>query len=160
MRAIFDARLGRRPSGIGNYVIQLALHLPGVAAPADSVRVLCRPRHRQRFAQARGRPLMQFRRSRLPRRLPAFDLFHGPNFHTPELDATVARVATIHDVGYLRLPDCHPPGMPERLDALVRASVEHTRMFLCDSEDTARGFAEAYDVGPDRLAVTPLAVDA
>ncbi|MDP9225093.1 MAG: glycosyltransferase family 4 protein, partial [Actinomycetota bacterium] len=89
-----------------------------------------------------------------------FDLIHGPNFHAPEAATTAARVATIHDMGYLLLPECHPPGMPERLDALVRTSVPGTRMFLCNSQNTADAFAAEYRVDPDRLAVTPLAVDA
>jgi len=157
MHALFDARLGRKPSGIGNYVMQLATRLPALAP--DEVRILCRPRHRRQFSRAGGRAVMQLRGSRPPRRLASFDVFHGPNFHTPKLSRSIARVATIHDLGYLLLPECHPPGMPERLDALVRASVDGTRMFVCDSHDTAQAFAEAYQVGSERIAVTPLAVD-
>jgi alpha-1,3-rhamnosyl/mannosyltransferase len=157
MQVLLDARLGPKPSGIGNYVIQLGTHLPPLVP--EGIRVLCRPRHRRLFAQAGGRPVVHIRGSGLPRRLPPFDVFHGPNFHTPAVDPPAVRVATIHDVGYLLLPECHPPGMSERLDALVRASLGGTRMFLCDSQDTADTFAEAYDVESDRLAVTPLAVD-
>lgn len=157
MQVLFDARLGGKPSGIGTYVIELATRLPALAP--DEIRVLCRPRHRRRFSWAGSRPVTQIRGSRPPRRLPPFDVFHGPNFHTPAFDRRIARVATIHDVGYLLLPECHPPGMPERLDALVRGSLDATRMFLCDSQHTARTFAAAYDVEPERLAVTPLAVD-
>ena len=157
MRALLDARLGRKPSGIGTYVAQLATRLPALA-PGE-VRVICRPPYYRQFTLAGANPIVQLGGSRLRRRLPPFDLFHGPNYHTPAFDGSVARVATIHDVGYLLLPECHPPGMPERLDALVRASLSETRMFVCDSEDTARTFADKYRVTWDRIAVTPLAVD-
>src|SRR4051794_32350433 len=134
MQALMDARLGRKPTGIGTYVVGLARLLPGIA-PSE-FRALCRPRHRRMLAAAGARPIAQVRGSRLPRILPSFDLFHGPNFHTPEVPNTAARVATIHDIGFRLLPECHPPGMPERLDALVRASIAGTRMFLCNSRNT------------------------
>lgn len=153
-----DARLGRKPTGIGTYVIELATRLP-VIAP-EEFRALCRPRHRGLLSDAGARPIAQRRGSGLPRRLPRFDLVHGPNFHAPEVSRATVRVATIHDIGYLLLPECHPPGMSERLDAIVRASIDSTRMFLCDSRHTADGFAAEYGVAPERLAVTPLAVDA
>jgi len=158
MQVLLDARLGRKPTGIGTYVIGLATALPGLA-PGE-FRVLCRPRHRRMLAAAGARPITQLRGSRLPRGFPSFDLFHGPNFHTPEVSSTAARVATIHDIGYRLLPECHPAGMPERLDALVRASIAGTRLFLCNSQHTAEAFAAEYGIGPERLAVTPLAVDA
>lgn len=158
MQALMDARLGRKPTGIGTYVIALAKEMPGLA-PGE-FRALCRPRHRRVLAAGGARPIVQVRGSRLPRRLPPFDLVHGPNFHAPEVSGAATRVATIHDIGYRLLPECHPPGMPERLDALVRASLPRTRMFLCNSKDTADAFAAEYGVGPERLAVTPLGVDA
>ncbi|MDQ3675012.1 MAG: hypothetical protein M3365_11635, partial [Gemmatimonadota bacterium] len=143
MQALMDARLGRKPTGIGVYIIALATSLPGVA-PGE-FRAVCRPQHRRLLAGAGARPIVQARGSDLPRRLPRFDLFHGPNFHAPDVVATVTRVATIHDIGYRLLPGCHPPGMSERLDAVVRASIPGTRMFLCNSQDTAEAFGAEYD---------------
>lgn len=153
-----DARLGRKPTGIGTYVMQLSTQVPRLA-PGE-FRAICRPMHRRRLARAGARPIVQVRGRDIPRRLPHYDLLHGPNFHTPELAKGIVRVATIHDIGYRLLPECHPPGMSERLDALVRASIPGTRMFLCDSRDTADAFGAEYGVGPERLAAIPLGVDA
>src|SRR4051794_14798469 len=127
MQALMDARVGRKPTGIGTYIIALATLLPRLAA--GEFRALCRPRHRRLFARAGARPIVHALGSGLPRRLPPVDLFHGPNFHAADVATGVTRVATIHDIGYRLLPECHPPGMPERLDALVRASIPSTRMF-------------------------------
>lgn len=156
MTVLLDARLGRRPTGIGNYVTSLATELGPLAN--GEVRVVCRPRHAARFRGAGLRPIIQIRGEGLPRRLASVQLVHGPNFHAPR-HPTAPGVATVHDLGYVQLPECHPPGMPERLDRLVRAGLPRTRMFLCDSRDTADAFMATYDVGPDRCRVVPLGVD-
>jgi glycosyltransferase involved in cell wall biosynthesis len=64
-------------------------------------------------------------------------------------------VATIHDLGFITLPECHPPGMPERLDDLVRASLQRTDRFICVSADTRDEFVAHYGVDPGRCAVVP-----
>lgn len=158
MHAFLDARLSRKPTGIGNYVLEIGTHVAGLAP--DEFRVICRPRHTRRFARAGARPVVQLRGTQLPRRMPPLDLLHGPNFHAEAAPNGAVRAATIHDIGYLLLPECHPPGMPARLDALVRDAVATTRMFLCNSHDTATAFQAVYGVESERVAVTPLGVDA
>ena len=84
-------------------------------------------------------------------------MVHGPNFHAPP-HPSAAAVATIHDLGYVTLPECHPPGMPERLDALVRASLDRTALFLCDSRATMEDFIDVYGVSEERCRVIHLGV--
>lgn len=157
MRVLLDARMGRKPTGIGNYVTTLSSELGRMAD--GQVRVLCRPRHAWRFRRAGVHPVVQTRGSALPDHLSAIDIVHGPNFHAP-LHPTAGRIATVHDLGYRLLPACHPAGMPERLDALVRASLDDTRMFLCNSVDTQRAFSAEYGVDAARCRAVPLGVDA
>jgi glycosyltransferase involved in cell wall biosynthesis len=152
MNALLDARLGRRPTGIGYYVLHLAeevsrLTAPGEFAALTSWRWL---RHLGR----RGVNTVYARAGAMPARVSQVDLVHGPNYHAPAHPRARA-VTTIHDLGFITLPECHPPGMPERLDGLVRASLRRTDRFICVSADTRDEFVAHYGVDPDRCAVVP-----
>jgi glycosyltransferase involved in cell wall biosynthesis len=104
------------------------------------------------------RPWTTLRRGLDPRELPGADVIHGPNFHALAHPAA-RRVATIHDLGYVELPECHPPGMGERLDRIVREAVPQTAMFVCVSESTRRAFLDRYGVEPERCRTIWLGVD-
>jgi glycosyltransferase involved in cell wall biosynthesis len=155
MLVLFDARIGRKLTGIGNYVVELCRQF-GQDGP-DLVRPMCTLGHVRRFRSLGLRPVV-VRGTRLPSRLPDADVVHGPNFHSPA-HPTARRIATIHDLGYVLLPDCHPPGMPERLDALVRAALPTTSLFLCDSRSTRDAFVDVYGVPESACRVAPLGVD-
>jgi glycosyltransferase involved in cell wall biosynthesis len=160
MLTLLDARLGRNLSGIGQYVVNLAEQFGEISD--GEVRAIVNRGQRDRF-RGYGLPTWTPARSLARRapalRLPPADVVHGPNFHPPE-HPTAAGVATIHDLGYITLPDCHPPGMPERLDAIVRASLDRTAVFLCDSHATMADFIEIYGVAEDRCRVVHLGVGA
>jgi alpha-1,3-rhamnosyl/mannosyltransferase len=153
---LLDARLGRNLSGIGYYVLNLVEQLGRIGG--REVCAISNRRHRVRF---RGlgvdtwSPPRGLARRAVP--LPDADVIHGPNFHAPP-HPTAAAVATIHDLGYVRLPECHPPGMPERLDAIVRGSLDRTAVFLCDSRATMDDFVEVYGVETERCRVIHLGV--
>jgi glycosyltransferase involved in cell wall biosynthesis len=156
VRALLDARLNRKITGIGYYTVELARSL-GELSPDEVVPIVNR-RHRQRFEAMGLQPWTPARGTDDdPAQLPDGDVVHGPNFHAPA-HPTAQRVATIHDLGYLHLPDCHPPGMPERLDALVRGSIPHTALFFCDSASARDDFVSEYGVDPDRCPVVHLGV--
>jgi alpha-1,3-rhamnosyl/mannosyltransferase len=149
--ALLDARLGRKITGIGYYTVEIAAEL-GTIAPAEVVPIVSRS-HRDRFEQMGLHPWVPPGRGELDAQgLPPADVIHGPNFHALP-HPTAQRVATIHDLGYLRLPECHPPGMPERLDAIVRESLPRTAAFLCDSESAREDFVTTYGADPERCTV-------
>ena len=148
---------GRSLSGIGQYVVNLVEHLVPAAGDNDEIEASTNLPHRRRF-EALGvecwSPAGRLRRD-LP--LPSADVIHGPNFHAPGHPPAVS-VATIHDLGYLTLPGCHPPGMPEALDGLVRASLDRTAIFICVSHATKAEFLRVYGVADERCRVVHLGV--
>ena len=152
MLTLLDARIGRNLTGIGLYVVNLVEQF-GQIAEAE-VCAITNPRHRRRF---RNLGLDTWTSTRRASTLPPADVVHGPNFHAPA-HPSAAAVATIHDLGYVTLPECHPPGMPERLDALVRASLDRTALFLCDSRATMNDFVTVYGVAEERCRVIHLGV--
>ena len=155
MQALLDARLGRRISGIGQYTLQLAEQLTRLAP--DEVLCAVTARHRRALATAGRRPIVVAPTMDLAASAPRVDLVHGPNFHAPALPGA-RRVATVHDLGFISLPECHPPGMPERLDATIRHTLDDTSLFLCDSTWTQSQFVDYYAVEPERCCVVPLGV--
>ena len=154
--ALIDARLGRNPSGIGYYLLNLTAQFAELA-PRE-VRPICRARQVRGLRRMGLRPLLRMRTLDV-RDLPAATVIHGPNFHAPE-HPKAAQVATIHDLGFLHLPECHPPGMPERLDALIKKAEPRTALFLCDSEWTRQDFIAHYGVSEDRCRTVHLGVAA
>jgi alpha-1,3-rhamnosyl/mannosyltransferase len=153
---LLDARLGRKPSGIGHYVSNLVEQLGQIAD--GEVRAIAHRRHRARFRRLGVEPWSPpWTLTGGAAQLPPADVVHGPNFHAPPHPAARG-VATIHDLGYVTLPECHPPGMPERLDAIVRASLDRTALFLCDSAATMAEFMAVYGVSEDRCRVVHLGV--
>jgi len=154
MRALLDARLGRRLTGIGQYTLRLAQEL-GALAPDEVIHAVSR-RHRHVLAAVGGPVIVASSEADLARTV-GVDVVHGPNFHAPAIPGA-RRVATVHDIGYLTLPECHPPGLPERLDGVIRRSLEHTALFLCDSAYTRDEFLTHYEVEPERCRVVHLGV--
>ena len=157
MTVLLDARASRRPSGIANYAFALAREF-GRLAPRE-VTPICHRRHARAVRDFGLEPWVTGRAVLDPSRLPDASVVHGPNYGALD-HPTAARVVTIHDVGFLTLPECHPPGMPERLDALIRGSLHRVDAFVCDSRDTHDEFLNRYGVPPERCAVIPLGVDA
>lgn len=155
MLALLDARLGRRLTGIGQYTLELAQALAALA-PEDVIHAV-NARHRRTVATLGGRALVVPRRTDLAKLAPRVDVVHGPNFHAPALPGAQL-VATVHDLGFLTLPSCHPPGMPERLDAIIRAALPRTALYLCDSIHTRNQLSEHYGVGAERCCVVYLGV--
>lgn len=155
MRALLDARIGRRPTGIGQYTLRLAEELAALAP--DEVLQAVSSRHRRMIETAGGRPIVVSPRADLAQAAPPVDVVHGPNFHAPALSGA-RRVATVHDLGFIALPDCHPPDMPERLDGIIRRALDDTALFFCDSADTRDRFMQHYGVGPERCRVVYLGV--
>jgi glycosyltransferase involved in cell wall biosynthesis len=146
MKVLIDARTGRKITGIGYYVKHLVAEFADVA---DDVRPIVKPRHVPRYRRLGLRPWPSVGREVPVHRLPFADVVHGPNFHA-FAHPTARRVATIHDIGYAQLPECHPPGMGERLDRLVREAIPLTALFICVSGRTRDAFVDRYGVDAQR----------
>jgi glycosyltransferase involved in cell wall biosynthesis len=155
-RVLIDARLNRKITGIGYYVDQLCRQFG--SGEHTNVRPICNW-HQWRGMRGIGLSpvVVAPRKSLESTKLPDADVVHGPNFHPPR-HGSARRVATFHDLGYIRLPECHPAGMPERLDALIRAAIPDTAAFLCDSEHARYDFMEHYGVDEDRCHTVHLGV--
>ena len=151
---LIDARLGRNPSGIGYYLLNLTAQFAQLAP--GTVRPICRAPQVRKLRRLGLRPVLCVRNLNADS-LPPAAVIHGPNFHAPK-HPQAAQIATIHDLGFLHLPECHPPGMPDRLDALIRKSEPLTTLFLCDSEWTRQDFMDHYGVSEDRCRTVHLGV--
>jgi glycosyltransferase involved in cell wall biosynthesis len=152
---LIDARIGRKMTGVGYYTHHLLQEF--AAVDPQAVRPIVKRRHVARYRALGLRPWATWRRQLLVESLPDASVIHGPQFHAlPHPNAV--RVATIHDLGYIQLPECHPPGMGERLDGIVRESLPVTALYLCDSDHTRRDFIERYGADPSRCRVVHLGV--
>jgi glycosyltransferase involved in cell wall biosynthesis len=80
------------------------------------------------------------------------ELFHSPDFALPPL-ARARGVVTVHDLSFLRLPECADPGLRGYLQATVPRSVERAHRILADSESTRRDLVELLGIREDKVSV-------
>lgn len=83
------------------------------------------------------------------------DVVHGTNFVLPP-PARAAAVVTVHDLAFLDDPSLAEPDLP----ALVRNSVHRARVVCTPTAAVADAVSARLDVPREKLAVTPLGVDA
>ena len=69
-------------------------------------------------------------------------------------------VLTVHDLGFLHLPDSFPLALRLALRVLVPRSVAQARRIITDSEFARRDIAARYSVHPDKIVAIPLAAGA
>ncbi len=82
------------------------------------------------------------------------DIFHSMDFTLPPLRAARG-VVTVHDLSFLRLPDCADPGLRDHLRRVVPRAVERAVRVLADSESTKADLIELLDVAPEKISVVP-----
>lgn len=87
------------------------------------------------------------------------DIFHSPDFVLPPV-ARAAKVLTIHDLSFLRVPECADPRLRWYLGQVVPRSVRRADFLLADSESTRRDLIELLAVPPERVQVIYGGVDA
>lgn len=97
-----------------------------------------------------------WQRLRLPIQIQAvtgpLDLFHSPDFVLPPVGRTPA-ILTVHDLSFLRVPECYVPAFRKYLEGAVSRSVRRAEIILADSESTRRDLLELLAVEPSRVAV-------
>ena len=86
------------------------------------------------------------------------DLYHSPDFALPPLRRARGLV-TIHDLSFLRVPECADPGLRAFLEKAVPAAVLRARRILADSENTRKDLIQILRVDPDRISVVTPAVE-
>ncbi|MBA2247940.1 MAG: glycosyltransferase family 4 protein, partial [Chloroflexia bacterium] len=69
-------------------------------------------------------------------------------------------VVTIHDLGYLHLPDCHPPRQRRMLDITTRWSARAAAAIIVPSDVTRRDLLDHYGTPPEKIRVIHHGVDA
>jgi glycosyltransferase involved in cell wall biosynthesis len=88
----------------------------------------------------------------------ACDLYHSPDFTLPPLRRARGLV-TIHDLSFLRVPECADPRLRAFLERAVPAAVVRAHRILADSENTRTDLIEILGVDPDRISVVTPAVE-
>jgi len=86
------------------------------------------------------------------------DLYHSPDFTLPPLRRARGLV-TIHDLSFLRVPECADPGLRAFLEKAVPAAVMRARRILADSENTRQDLAEMLHVDPGNISVVTPAIE-
>jgi len=164
----FDATAAvRQAAGIGRYTRQL---LSGLSVIEDDVGYrlfLCSggrlegslPHLDQRF-RVRSLPVsdrvvnVAWHRLRLP--LPVqlatgrFDLFHSPDFTLPPVLGRPS-VLTVHDLAFMRVPDCAFPTLRAYLEAVVPRSARRATRIIAVSEQTRRDVVELLKIPESRV---------
>jgi glycosyltransferase involved in cell wall biosynthesis len=87
------------------------------------------------------------------------DVFYSPDFLLPPTWAR-RKLVTVHDLSYVRLPECFPPALKHYLDRAVPRSLERADLVLADAESTKRDLVGIYKIPPKRVDVLYSGVDA
>lgn len=88
----------------------------------------------------------------------ACDLFHSPDFVLPPLRRALG-IVTVHDLSFMRLPDCADPGLRAYLAGAVPRAVRAADHILADSSNTRSDLIELLEVPPEKVSVVPAGVD-
>lgn len=84
-----------------------------------------------------------------------YQLFHEPDLIVPE--TRVPAMATVHDLSVLLTPEYHPSYRVKKYEKELKASLDRTVYFLCNSEITKSDVVNHLNIPPTRCTVTPLA---
>lgn len=86
------------------------------------------------------------------------DLFHSPDFVLPPI-CKAKTIVTVHDLSFLRHPECYEAKFCQYLEQAVPRSVNRADLVLADSQSTRRDLIELLGVEPDRVEVLYLGVE-
>lgn len=87
------------------------------------------------------------------------DVFHSPDFTLPPV-RRAHTVLTIHDLSFVRHPECFSRPLLEYLLASVPRAVRRADFLLADSKSTRQDLIELLSVPPERIAVIYPGVEA
>jgi glycosyltransferase involved in cell wall biosynthesis len=164
----------RQGAGIGRYTRGLIGALPAldgkndyrlfVAGRGAERRVPCASNFATRWLPLTDRETsILWQRLRLPVPIELFlgrlDLFHSPDFVLPPV-LGARTVLTVHDLSFMRVPECAHPVLREYLLRVVPRSVRRADLILADSENTRRDVVELLGVPEARVSVVYPGVEA
>lgn len=86
------------------------------------------------------------------------DLYHSPDFTLPPL-ARARGVVTVHDLSFLRVPECALPSLRSYLERVVPRSVARAKHVLADSSNTRDDLVALLNVAPEKISVVPAGVE-
>lgn len=89
---------------------------------------------------------------------PRLDVFYNPDFLLPRL-AYAPGVCTIHDLGFITVPECSFPNLREHLLRAVPWALERASRVIAVSEHTRRDLVTLLGVPAERIAVAGNAAD-
>ena len=88
----------------------------------------------------------------------ALDVFYAPGFLLAPTRARRALV-TIHDLSYVRLPECFPAPLLTYLNRQVPHALKHADLILADADSTRRDVNEVYGVPLEKIKTLYSGVD-
>ncbi len=88
----------------------------------------------------------------------AVDVFYSPDFLLPPTFAK-RKLVTVHDLSYVRVPECFPAPLLNYLNRAVPRSVARADMILADAASTQRDLIDVYRVPPEKIRVLYSGVD-
>ncbi len=166
----------RERAGIGRYARELIRALARLDhsnryvlfAPRDAHDDLLRFEWPSNFS-IRCAPLTErylaalWHRARVPLPIETFigavDVFYSPDFLLPPTRAR-RKIVTVHDLSYVRVPECFPEPLLNYLNHAVPPSVARADLILADAASTQRDLTEVYRVPFDKIKVLYSGVDA
>lgn len=93
-------------------------------------------------------------RARLPLPVQVFtgrvDLFHSPDFTLPPAPG-VPSILTVHDLAFLRVPQCAYPTLRRYLERVVPRSARRATHIIAVSQATRRDLIDLLDIPPERI---------
>ena len=130
------------------------------AAPTLQVQA---PNFQDRQAPLSERALtILWHRLRLPIPVESFtgpvDIFHSTDFVLPPV-RQARTILTVHDLTFVRLPECAEAGLRAYLNKVVSPSIERADLLLADSQSTKNDLIELLGVSPDKIEVVYAGVE-
>jgi glycosyltransferase involved in cell wall biosynthesis len=86
------------------------------------------------------------------------DIFHSTDFVLPPV-RQARTILTIHDLAFMRLPQCAEAGLRAYLNKVVPRSIERADRVLADSQSTKSDLIELLGVSPDKIEVVYAGVE-
>ncbi len=86
------------------------------------------------------------------------DIFHSTDFVLPPV-RQARTILTVHDLSFMRLPQCAEAGLRAYLNKVVPRSIERADLVLADSQSTKNDLIELLGVSPDKIEVVYAGVE-